>query len=289
MWLLYTLLACLFGAVQILAKRKLLKDNKELHHIIVATLYVGFSMSALFYVLLTDASGILPGSLKPIIWHVIGGGILYGSVLCVDTYVLGHVDAAVSGIINKLTVVTVLVGGAFILEEYLSGVQLVGAAIILISSLLVVQRRRSKEVKVDRFVLLLAANTIAVGLAAVNEKYMLGQVSLSTYMVFGWGAQTVFVLGYALIRQQQVRPLIPRGYITKGLLLGLLQFGLGINYMKALMTSDNQPLVISVLGVNVLLITLGGVLFLNEKAHLKKKIIASVLGVIGVTIIAFAG
>src|SRR5665213_3076 len=103
-------------------------------------------------------------------------------------------DAGLFSILINLAPIVTIIGATLLLKESLTNHQLLGAAIILASAFLVTLPNLSRRGKTRQSgILIVLAIVLLSGLATVYERWMLGRIDLGAYMVFGWGAQTLWM------------------------------------------------------------------------------------------------
>ncbi len=196
------------------------------------------------------------------------------------------VDAGLYTIINNLTPIITISSAWLLLNETLSNQQLLGATIIITSTFLVslpslLRRSRSKAIGLA-FAL---ASVSLLGLAITFERYMLTRIDFGAYLVYGWGAQTLWMTILAwperknlgLLKNQKVAKFII-GY-------GFSNTFKGLCFVGALKLSGNASLVSAFSSFMSVLVVLGAYFALKEKEWLLFKIIAAMLGALGLLIL----
>lgn len=125
-------------------------------------------------------------------------------------------------------------------------------------------------------------SAVFMGLAITNEKYILSSVNLATYVVIGWGLQAFFMALLANKQLVRVPQFIQDGSIKTILLLGGLRTVAGFCFINALQLSNNASLIGSIAALQVILVVVGGYIFLNEKKYGTQKFVAASAAFIGV-------
>ena len=162
-----------------------------------------------------------------------------------------------------------------------------GAIIVFAASLFVISlnRRPVAKSKLGFYSIIAAVSAILMGLAVTNEKYILGSVDIATYVVIGWGLQAFFMTVLANRQLARVPQLVKDGSIKTILLLGALRTVAGFCFINALQLSNNASLIASIAALQIILVTIGGYIFLNEKKYGVQKFIAASAAFIGVILL----
>lgn len=232
------------------------------------------------------------GKINDYLVFLIGGGLLFAIGNACGFKVLSHLDAGFGSILSTLgTIFTIIFAGLFLNEE-LSLQQAVGSVILIgaISYGLLVARQHHKGKKNHRAWLIgfifAAISGLFIGLALVNEKYLLGHMGTSTVMFYVIGVQMIgsLVLGAALE---------PRGYllIKNKTIMGLNIIGGGLRsvsavlFILALVKSNNVAVVGVIENFRLVIIILLAALILKERDRLKQKFLAACGAICGLVII----
>ncbi len=198
------------------------------------------------------------------------------------------VEASQFAIITRFRVVIVVAASWLLLNETLTPTQILGAFIIFSSSLFAVwltRQKKRKNSKIGIHALIAVLSAVFMGLAIVNEKYILDSVTLATYVVIGWGLQAFFMALLANRQLARVPKLVKDGSIKTILLLGGLRTVAGFCFINALQLSDNASLIGSIAALQVILVVIGGYVFLNEKKYGVQKFVAASAAFVGVILL----
>jgi drug/metabolite transporter (DMT)-like permease len=85
-----------------------------------------------------------------------------------------------------------MVAGLF-LGERLSFIEVVGVVLLVASAIMItVERVGKKTFRITKGSWTAIISSIVLAGAVTAEKYLLGQMNLASYMIVGWGLQTVF-------------------------------------------------------------------------------------------------
>lgn len=197
------------------------------------------------------------------------------------------VEASQFAIITRFRVVVIVAASWFFLGDTLTPLQMLGAGIVFGSSLFAVYltRQKKSKSKIGFYTMIAILSAVFMGLAITNEKYILSSVTLATYVVIGWGLQAFFMALFANRQLARVPGLIKDGSIKTILLLGGLRTVAGFCFINALQLSGNASLIGSIAALQVILIVIGGYIFLGEKKHGVQKFVAATAAFVGVILL----
>ena len=197
------------------------------------------------------------------------------------------VDAGLFGIINNLTPVITIALAALLLSERLTGQQLIGALIIILSALMVsilAYERSSKNTKSGIILALLAV--VLLGSGTVYETWMLQRIGMGALLVYGLGLQTFWMTLFAWPQRRYIRKVINRKYGPQVLALSLSKSLKGLAFIASLYISKNAAIISAFTGFLPVMVVLAAFVFLKEKTYLRVKILAAVAGTIGLAILS---
>lgn len=197
------------------------------------------------------------------------------------------VEASQFAIITRFRIVVIVAASWVLLGDTLTPLQFLGACIVFGSSLSAVlpTRQKKRKSKVGIYTLIAILSAVFMGLAITSEKYILSSVNLATYVVIGWGLQAFFMTLLANRQLARVPALIKDGSIKTILLLGGLRTVAGFCFINALQLSDNASLIGSIAALQVILVVIGGYIFLNEKKYGVQKFVAASAAFVGVLLL----
>lgn len=197
------------------------------------------------------------------------------------------VEASQFAIITRFRIVVIVAASWVLLGDTLTPLQFLGACIVFGSSLsaVLLTRQKKRKSKVGIYTLIAILSAVFMGLAITSEKYILSSVNLATYVVIGWGLQAFFMTLLANRQLARVPALIKDGSIKTILLLGGLRTVAGFCFINALQLSDNASLIGSIAALQVILVVIGGYIFLNEKKYGVQKFVAASAAFVGVLLL----
>lgn len=204
------------------------------------------------------------------------------------------IEAAQFSVIASMRAIVVIVVAGYLLAETLRTGQLLGAGLVLAGGVIAIMasnhhRQLNKLLQLNPYTVIAVASTIVLGGAIITEKYLLNNVPLATYLVVGWGFQTFWmvVLAHRQLPTKTVA-IIKDGRIWSLLLLGGLRTLGGFCFITALVLSDSSPLVASAAAAKLVLVAIGGYLFLHEKTYEALTVLAAILASVGMVFLILA-
>jgi len=196
------------------------------------------------------------------------------------------VDAGLFSILVNLAPVVTIIGATLLLKESLTNNQLLGAAIILASAFLATLPNLSRRAKAKPSgVLIVLAIVLLSGLATIYERWMLGRIDLGSYMVFGWGAQTLWMTLMAWPERKNLKVLLPREKLLPMLGFGLASSIKGICFIAALKLNGNASMVSAITAFIPVMVVPAAFIFLRERKWLWFKLAAALVGTAGLIIL----
>jgi len=197
-----------------------------------------------------------------------------------------HVDAGLFTILSNITPIVTIVAAVLLLNESLSIGQLVGAAIIIASTFIVVAPLFKTHFKVNLPSLYLALISIVLlGLAVVYERWMLTRVDFGAYLVYGWGSSALWLLIANISERKHLKILKDKKTFVPIFSYSLSSALRGICFVGAVKLCGNVSLVSAFASFVTVLVVVSAYFFLKEKDHLWLKIISVIIGVIGLIVL----
>lgn len=197
-----------------------------------------------------------------------------------------NVDAGYFTILSNLTPIVTIVAATLLLNERLDSRQLLGAAIIIASAFLITLPRLRHHVKTRTPGLVIALLCfLLAGLATVYERWMLGRIGFGAYLIFGWGAQTLWMAVTAWPERKYLKILKDRKHFVPILGYALSGSIKGICFVAALKLSGNASVVSAFSSFTAIMVVSAAYFVLKEKDWLWLKVGAAALGTVGLIIL----
>ena len=285
-WQLAILAHQILETVFALIYRNYAKKHTQDHYVTNAVMYLATVVP--FGIIWSITQGGVSLSLSNSIWWFFGlAGLLFALSNITAFKANTRVEASQFAIITSFRTVVVVIASWLLLSERLTPVQMTGAIIVFAASLFVIllNRRPDAKSKLGFYSIIAAVSAILMGLAITNEKYILNSVDIATYVVIGWGLQAFFMTVLANRQLARVPQLVKDGSIKTILLLGGLRTVAGFCFINALQLSNNASLIASIAALQIILVTIGGYIFLNEKKFGVQKFVAASTAFVGVILL----
>lgn len=277
----------ILGTASYLLRRKLATTLKQHNRLI----------NGFFFIVVLYPLGLIVASLSnpnlSIGWQnllilLIGSGV-FPLINLLSFRASKDVDAGLYTILNNLTPIITILAASILLNETLNSQQQLGAAIIISSTFLAtVPRLRHRSTSGSSGLAFALLSVSLLGLAIVFERWMLTRIDFGAYLVFGWGAQTLWMTITAWPERRNIKILKDRSNFWPVLGYGLTNAFKGLCFVGALKLSANVSLVGASASFMAVLVVLSAYFVLKEKEWLWFKIGAAVLGTVGLIILNVA-
>ena len=285
-WQLAILIHQILETIFALVYRDYAKKHPKDHFVTNAVMYLATVVP--FGIVWSITQGGFSLNIPVSIWWFFGiAGLLFALGNIAAFKANTKVEASQFAIITRFRVVVIVAASWVLLGDTLTPLQFLGACIVFGSSLsaVLLTRQKKRKSKMGIYTLIAVLSAVFMGLAITSEKYILSSVNLATYVVIGWGLQAFFMTLLANRQLARVPALIKDGSIKTILLLGGLRTIAGFCFINALQLSDNASLIGSIAALQVILVVIGGYIFLNEKKYGAQKFVAASAAFIGVILL----
>lgn len=273
------------AAVFAIVSRKLAPRMPHAYFQVNAVVFVLMYMAGLAWA--AFAGGVQMADLWRWLPWLLGGGLAFALSNAISFKVFQHVDAAIASLLSTFNILAAIAISTAVIHEGLTLRMGSGAALIIGASWIVlsahVGRQKRHSWTIGLGLSILAA--LFFGLAIVNEKFLLNNMGLSSYLVWGWGVQVLAaVMLSLLISRRGFREIVRvKPYKLLGA-AGAIRAVSGLAFIIALVTIDNLSVVSALSGLKVILAAAFGLLFLGEGQFAIRKVSASLLAAIGIAI-----
>jgi drug/metabolite transporter (DMT)-like permease len=201
-----------------------------------------------------------------------------------------YMDAAMGSLLITTNVVAAVLSAMYILGERMGMHEVIGASMVIgavIYALSVHVGRKERRNWTMGIVFTLCSAAL-FSVAVVTEKYLLGHMQVSSYLVWEWSLQTVCGLLLAFcFGMSQFRVVFSRQNLRLVLVAGAMRTGMGMLFVASLVVLKNLCTAVVLAGLRPLFVSLLGAALLRERRFLSRKIIASVAAAIGVAVMFF--
>ncbi len=211
-------------------------------------------------------------------WIYFGiAGIAYGFFERLRFFATKFLDASIYSIVRNISVLIAFFLSLFLYQESLTFSKMMGFVLIIIALFLVVEIKKSKISLKGLWYGIVTSVLIGIGWSLDKKGSMF--FNPETYNVMTWVAPLIIIcipsIDISAIKLEF------KIFSWKIILLSLFNF---IGYylaLKALFLAEATK-VIPIMQLSTLMTVIAGILLLNEKNNLSKKILAGIIAVIGV-------
>lgn len=196
------------------------------------------------------------------------------------------VDAGLYTILSNLTPIITIVAASLLLKESLNNQQLLGAVIIITSAFIAtLPKLQKRSTSSNNGILFALASVSLLGIAIVYERWMLTRVDFGAYLVFGWGAQTLWMAILAWPERNDIKILRIRKNLFPILGYSVTNALKGLCFVAALKLSGNASVVGAFASFMAVMVVLSAYFILKENEGLVFKIGTALIGAIGLIIL----
>ncbi len=212
-------------------------------------------------------------------------GLLWAIIAWVINASIALNDFSFKEIIRQMRVVFVVVGGVVFLGETLAPFDILGIGAIILSALIISWKKISfREHFTSKPILLAWLSSLLVAVTTLLEKHLLTEVDVLTYTFFAFALPTLFLLPFLTEKRRSAVKTLLTHHKTELALFStfmLTAFTAGLFVYKLLPISIAYPLIQS---ATVFAVLIGTWLF-EKNHHWKRKALASLIAILGVTLI----
>lgn len=276
-WLFFVLLSTVIASVASILQRVLMKSDKSnpYAYAIIFHFLLGFLVLVFGLIQGVDFS-ILNGN----VFMLLIAGALWGSCQVFLFKALQLLEASEVMIVSDLRVVVTIIASVIFLGEAFSVGNILGAILIGVATLLVIDMRNGFKFNKGVWYTFVAA--LLAGLAIVADSANVQQYNVLAYSTFSNLLSGFFILAFYPKSLQQWKSFVQPSFLIKMLPLSVLSATQGILYLFALTYGGNTAQVGTIRQASVILTVLLAVVFLNERSKLWQKFVGAILVTIGV-------
>ncbi len=187
-----------------------------------------------------------------------------------------HIEAGVSSLISNIyTPITIVLASLF-LKEGLTPVQIIGTTLLLAAMVIVSKKHRVGRFHFDRYFLISVTGGVMLGFCLTAERALMKETGFTAGTMLSWWSQCAALGITAYIARSK------HTYSQKDILTtGILRFLQSLSYVILVFVVGNLSVVSSVTTFKVVIIFLAAAIFLREREDLPRKIIGSIVAVVG--------
>ncbi|MSU56034.1 MAG: hypothetical protein EXS51_01865 [Candidatus Taylorbacteria bacterium] len=218
----------------------------------------------------------LEGDPMKLVLLMIACGVL-GALFWVTFYLAQrHVEAGIITLATTVATPVAIVLATVFLDERLTLTQMMGAVLLLVALILVSKKHRIGAFRFDRYFLLVLLSGALLGVLYTAERALQVETGLSAGTLLTWWAQVLCLGIAAFVMKNRTTYTVKDALITGG--VGSLQ---SVSWVVLLYVVGNLSLVSSIATFKVVIVFIAAAIFLKEREDLPRKIIGSLLAVIG--------
>jgi drug/metabolite transporter (DMT)-like permease len=219
--------------------------------------------------------------------YLLLGGVATSMSAIATFVVFRYMDAAMGTLLGTTYIVMGVLAGLYILGEQMGLQEIAGAGIVLsavVYALSVhVSRRERRHWTLGIFYTLAGAVFFSIGVMV--EKFLLGEMSMSSYVVWGFGSQWLVMLLLSTCFGWRYFPkVINKRNALLLLAAGLTRSAMALLFVVSLVTLKSLCLAVVLSGMRPLFVAFLGASFLHERRFLARKVVASLVAGAGIAV-----
>jgi len=196
-------------------------------------------------------------------------------------------DAAMGALLMTTHILMTIFAAMYVLGERMGPQELIGAGIALAAVVYAlsvhVSRRERRNWTLGIVFTLLGA--VMFSASATTEKYLLDEVGVASYLAWSWTAQCLCAALLSLcFGVRQYRNVFTRQNIFLLWGAGLTRSLMALFFALSIVTLKNLCIAVVLAGLRPLFVSFLGAWLLRERTFLQRKVVASVIAAVGVTI-----
>lgn len=213
-------------------------------------------------------------------WQIIGLSMVsgvFGGAVYITTYVAQkHVEAGVSSLLTNIyTPITIVLASIF-LKEGLRLMQVLGTVLLLLGVIIVSKKHQTGRFTFDKYFWLMILSGTMLSVALIAERALIKTTGFTAGSMLSWGAQWA-TLGIALLVVKSNNT-----YSIKDIgITGVLRYLQTVSWVTLSFVVGNLSIVSAITTFKVVIIFIAAALLLKERENVGRKILGSVVAVVG--------
>lgn len=187
-----------------------------------------------------------------------------------------HVDAGVSTLVSNIYTPVSIILSIIFLHEGLTAQQIIGTILLLLAMFIVSKKHRIGKFKFDKYLLMILFSGLCLGFLLVCERAMQKTTGFTMGTILSWSTQCLF-LGIATLVYKSKHTYTNKEVITTG----VFKFLQSSSWVVLIFLVGNLSIVSSITTFKVVIMFIAGAIFLGEKDDIGRKILGSIIAVIG--------
>lgn len=209
--------------------------------------------------------------------------IFYAIADRVNTTVRSGIEASTFSMLKQLSTTFMIFAGLIFLKEEFVLVKFIGAMLIIFSNVFIFFQKGN--FKFNRYILLGILSNLSFTVALFLDVNISDNFNLPFYVAMTLGIPAMLIAIFERIKFSDIKIEFQNGN-KKAILITGITWSVGILLqLRAYQLGDNVSVVAPLCALTVISNVIFGYLFLNERDHLLKKIMAAILIIISVVLI----
>lgn len=214
------------------------------------------------------------------------GSCLFPLVMILSFKSNEKIDAGLYGVINNVAPIVTIVLAVILLDETLNFWQILGSFLIIFSAFLVSAPSLLHHRKSNLTGIMIAfLSVIILGAAVVFERWMLTRIDFGAYLVYGWGAQTLWMVILAWPDRKNLKLIFAKKNFDHVIWYALTNTFKGVCFVGAVKLASNVSVVMVTSSFTAVTIVLAAYFLLKERSWLWLKIFSAFTGACGLIIL----
>jgi len=275
---LYYFVASSFSSLQIrwLTKKKDLESSEQIRFTfqIIFVLFLGsltFPFFSRFYI---------TGNHFFLFLLALTCGIFGAGCNILSTISQKHLDAGVTSIVGNIYTPITIILSSILLREGLQPLQIVGTVLLLIAIVLISKKHRIGKFSFDKYFLFMLLSGVLLAVLLVAERTLQKTTGFSAGIIISWGSQALALGIVTLFTKSKHTYSNLEVWGT-----GVVRFFSATSWVVLVYIVGNLSLVSSITTFKVVIVSIAAAMFLNEREDLPRKIIGSIIAVIGLLLV----
>jgi drug/metabolite transporter (DMT)-like permease len=286
MWQVFLILYFVLGSASYIL-RKILAQNLGQHNRLINAVFFAFLLPTGIILSFFFPHNLNVGALN--LFFLLGGSLVWPIFYILAFWANKEVDVGVYSIISNLSPIFTLALALPFLHESLKSLQFLGVGLLILSGVLAAWSQFNKGGASNiNGILICLLSTIFLGVGVAYERFMLSRIDFGAYLIYGWGSQVAW--GWILAGKELKKlPQLLSGVSSSRLVLliwGLISVIKSVFFILALKITASASIISAASDFMSVAVVVAAYFFLKEKKHLVAKILATVIGVVGLLLIA---
>lgn len=192
-----------------------------------------------------------------------------------------HVEAGVTSLIGNLYTPVTIILATLLLQESLRPLQIAGTLLLLSSVVMVSSNHRLSKWKFDKYFWLMVLSGVSMGIVLTAERALIKENGITAGTWISWGSQALLLVIVAFVSKSKSQYNLTETAVTGG-----LRFLQQLSWVVLVTVVGNLSLASSITTFKIVVVFVTAAIFLNERDHLKRKILGSLIAVIGLLLAA---